>query len=195
MSGKYPDQPPRIDRRVARTRHVLHEALMRLIIRKDYGSITVQDLLNEANIGRSTFYAHYAGKDELLRKGFERLRDELRTAQRRSRDVLSGVPLAFSSTMFAHAEQYKANYRAMLGTQGGAIVLAEVRKVLLELVEPDVRALPSEGLPKELIGRFLVDSFHTVLSWWLERRPDLPAERAHEMFQMLVLPSLKSAQV
>ena len=49
----------RVDRRVQRTRHLLNEALMSLIMEKGYEAITVQDIIDRANLGRSTFYAHY----------------------------------------------------------------------------------------------------------------------------------------
>lgn len=60
-----------IDRRAIRTRKALHDALMRLILRKGYEATTVQEVIDEANVGRSTFYAHYTGKEDLLRKGFD----------------------------------------------------------------------------------------------------------------------------
>jgi len=47
-----------MDRRAVRTRRSLHRALMSLILRKDYEVVTVQDIVDEADVGRSTFYAH-----------------------------------------------------------------------------------------------------------------------------------------
>lgn len=166
---------------------------MRLIVRKEYDSITVQDLLDEADVGRSTFYAHYAGKDELLRRGFERLREELTAVQAEPSAAEKLAPLSFSLVMFTHAEQYKENYRAMVGGRGGAIVRAEVRRVLLALVEPELNTFLTTDLPRELVARFLVDSFQSVLSWWLERRPELPAEAVHDMFRALVFSRSSSA--
>jgi AcrR family transcriptional regulator len=69
-----------IDRRAARTRRTLHDALIRLILRKGYDALTVQEIIDDADVGRATFYAHYRGKDDLLRGGFERLRNQLKTA-------------------------------------------------------------------------------------------------------------------
>ena len=60
-----------IDRRVQRTRQLLNEALMALIVEKGYDAITVQNLIDRANLGRSTFYAHYQDKDDLLLSGME----------------------------------------------------------------------------------------------------------------------------
>jgi AcrR family transcriptional regulator len=79
-----------IDRRVARTRRALYEALIRLIKRKGYAALTVQEIIDEADIGRATFYAHYRGKDDLLRGGFERLRGELKAARREARQGRAG---------------------------------------------------------------------------------------------------------
>jgi len=47
------------DRRIGRTRRLMHEALMALIVEKGYEAVTVQDILDRADVGRSTFYAHY----------------------------------------------------------------------------------------------------------------------------------------
>ena len=62
------------DRRINRTRKLMHEALMALIVEKGYEAVTVQDILDRADVGRSTFYAHYRDKDQLLLSGFEYLR-------------------------------------------------------------------------------------------------------------------------
>src|SRR5918996_3826094 len=79
-----------MDRRAARTRRALHGALMSLILRKGYEAITVQDIIDEADVGRSTFYAHYTGKEDLLRSGFQTLRAELTEAQRAARASIRG---------------------------------------------------------------------------------------------------------
>jgi len=57
-----------IDRRVARTRAMLEQALVSLVPKKGYEAITIEDICDAANIGRSTFYGHYTGKDDLMRR-------------------------------------------------------------------------------------------------------------------------------
>jgi AcrR family transcriptional regulator len=190
MSGKSPNGEGAIDRRTARTRRLLHEALMRLIVRKDYDAITVQDLLDEADVGRSTFYAHFAGKDELLRKGFERLRQELSVGPPHAVEQGNVAPLAFSSVMFAHAAHYRENYRAMVGSRGGAIVRAEVRRVLLGFIEPELDRPSHRGIPTDLVARYVVDGFQTVLEWWLDRHPQLEPAQVDRMFRQLVVAPL-----
>src|SRR6516165_5904912 len=70
-----------MDRRVQRTQDVLHQALMSLIIEKGYEVITVQDIIDRANVGRSTFYTHYVGKQDLLRAGLKHLKEHLLARQ------------------------------------------------------------------------------------------------------------------
>src|SRR5690349_21251623 len=71
----------RADRRVQRTRRLLHEALLSLIHEKRYEVITVQEILDRADIGRSTFYMHFKDKDELLFSGLENVNILVKSAQ------------------------------------------------------------------------------------------------------------------
>src|SRR5262245_40793581 len=68
------------DRRVRRTQKLLHGALISLVLEKKYDSITIQEILDRADIGRSTFYAHFKGKGELLISGIQELRNTLDSA-------------------------------------------------------------------------------------------------------------------
>src|SRR5690242_13310 len=62
------------DRRIQRTRQLLLDSLIQLILEKGYESITVQDIIDRANVGRSTFYSHFQDKEDLLLSGFESMR-------------------------------------------------------------------------------------------------------------------------
>ena len=176
-----------IDRRVARTRRTLHEALIRLIVRKGYDALTVQEIIDEADVGRATFYAHYRGKDDLLRGGFERLRGELKTARIEVRRGKGGRPLPFSLAMFEHACAYREVYRAMLSGQGSIIAINEIRRVLTEFVKEDLSDVGDEfTIPRELRLQFVVGTFLTALTWCLEKRPKLQPAQIDDMFRHLV---------
>src|SRR5260370_29924841 len=113
-----------IDRRSLRTKATLQHALNSLIQKKDYEAITIKDICDAANVGRSTFYSHYTSKDDLKRKGFEVLRKLLferqRTAQA-SQENNKDRSFGFSLAMFEHARDHKDQYRALVGGRGGTV--------------------------------------------------------------------------
>jgi AcrR family transcriptional regulator len=180
-----------MDRRAARTRRSLHGALMSLILRKGYEGITVQDIIDEADIGRSTFYAHYTGKEDLLRSGFDMLRAEMAEVQRAARADAQGSqrePLAFSLAMFEHIAGYADIYRALVGGRGGLVAINEIRRILSDMVKTELSAArDNRGIARELRLQFVVDTFLTVLIWWLERKPTLAPHEVDAMFRSLAL--------
>jgi AcrR family transcriptional regulator len=92
-----------IDRRIPRTGSMLQHALNSLILKKGYEAITIKDICNAANVGRSTFYAHYRSKDDLKRSRFEPLRrnrrQEFRGRWFRAKFVVQYVVGAFMAVL------------------------------------------------------------------------------------------------
>ena len=181
-----------VDRRVARTRARLHEAFLSLMIEKGYEQTTVGDILARADVGRATFYAHFAGKEALLEAGFSELRELLRGAARS--EARRGVPLAFSLPMFEHAEGHRPLYRALVGRRSGAAVLQHVRRVVADVVREELAAAAGSGVPAGALEQYVVASFLAVLTWWLDHRTGLSPAEADALFRRLVLPGLEAAR-
>lgn len=164
---------------------------MSLIVRKGYEAITVQDIIDEADVGRSTFYSHYTGKEDLLRSGFQTLRAELAEAQASAVARTRGAqdePLGFSLAMFEHACEYRHIYKALLGGRGSVIAVNEIRRVLSEIVKKELSVVSeNDTVPQDLRIQFVVAAFHAVLTWLLERRPRLTPPQVDAMFRRLVL--------
>ena len=72
------------DRRIQRTQQLLRGALLSLIQEKGFEALSVQDIIDRANVGRATFYAHFDNKEDLLASGIEGLRASLRERQRQA---------------------------------------------------------------------------------------------------------------
>lgn len=181
-----------IDRRILRTRALLLDALISLFLRKDYESITIKNIVDEANVGRSTFYAHYAGKEDLLRSGFENLRahlsDQHKQARAKRRDP-KPRDLGFCLAMFEHTRDHIDLYRALVGGRGGTVVLESIRAILSDLLRDELTAeleAPSgEAPPPELVVQYFVGAFMAVLTWWLDQNADIPPERIDAMFRRM----------
>jgi AcrR family transcriptional regulator len=169
MAAKLDEAPT--DRRVGRTRAALQQALIALILKRGYETITVEDICRQANVGRSTFYWHYADKDDLKRRGLEHLRQQLVASHARARTD-DGL-FAFCLPMLEHARAHLDLYRALASGRGGEIALGEIRDILTRLVRDDLtRAGKLEGKDNatcELATEFVVGAFMAVLNWWLDR--------------------------
>jgi AcrR family transcriptional regulator len=150
--------------------------LVALILRKGYDAITIQDIIDEANVGRSTFYSHFTGKDDLFRKGFVHLREMLH--EQHVKAVKSGLisdsdALGFSLPMFQHVKSHRELYVALVGGRGGAIAIHEVRALLADMAKRDLDNLFGDRPPakseRELVLQFVVGAFMSILTWWLDR--------------------------
>jgi AcrR family transcriptional regulator len=187
------------DRRVQRTRQLLRGALFALIQEKGFEALSVQDIIDRANVGRATFYAHFDNKGDLLVSGFDGLRASLKERQRqalmRGRSIDEHV-FAFSQEMFAHANEYRDVYRAMVGKHSGAMIQHLVHKLLVDLVRDDVKAMVSRGndsIPTEAVVQFVAGGLFGLLGWWLDGKMRLSVEELNTLFRQLAIPAMKAA--
>ncbi len=179
-----------IDRRVARTRATLHDALLALIPDKGYEAITVCDICKRAKVARSTFYTHYTGKDDLMRSGFKTLRNLVGGPHK-----VGSMPhnpkqreLAFSRAMFEHARGHAHLHRTLMGSRGGTIALDMIRHTLSDVVRRELLAADNkakDALDREVAVSYVVGAFMGVVAWWLEGGAKLPIERIDGMFRRL----------
>ncbi|HWR01770.1 MAG TPA: TetR/AcrR family transcriptional regulator [Chlorobaculum sp.] len=188
------------DRRIGRTRRLMHEALMSLIVEKGYEAITVQDILDRADVGRSTFYGHYRDKDELLLSSFEHLRTLFEQQQQAiiaSRSTGRDPEVNFILELFRHTGQHHQLYKAIAGKQSGEMIQKYLHRYLYNLlIEPHARLMKnrkSPPVPIEVSTHYLVSSLLSLLIWWLDNNMPYPAERMDEMFRILTTPTIEAA--
>lgn len=189
-----------IDRRVERTRTLLHQALRSLIIEKGYEAISVEDICKHANIGRSTFYAHFTSKDDLKQHHLKHFRGKL-LEQFRTNSAPAPVtarPLGFSLPMFEHACHHIHHHRALLGSKEGGIALDMIRQTLCEFVRTELAKAEGTGavdVPREAVVQHIVGSYMAVLVWWLERGAKLPPQQMDEFFQRTINKGIKLSPI
>lgn len=183
-----------MDRRALRTRRSLHQALLQLIFERDYDGISVADIADAANVGRSTFYAHFTDKDDLLRSGTEHLRTILFAEH--SSDIAGETkaerrPLGFSRFMTGHLREQLELYRALMRGRAGSIMLTQIRQFLSEIVRKELIASSPNRVASELTVQFVVGAYMSVLTWWVDRGAVEPAEEIDAAFRNLAEGALK----
>src|SRR6185436_12449618 len=108
----------RPDRRVARSRRALKEALTDLILEQGYESVTVQDIIDRADVGRSTFYSHFLDKDDLL---MAILPDLDVPGPDAGSSAVDGPAFGWTLELFRHFGSGKRLFKALAGSQSGAL--------------------------------------------------------------------------
>lgn len=180
------------DRRVGKTQRALKEALTSLILDKGYEAVSVQDIIDRADVGRSTFYAHYIDKDELLLAIFADLDIPAPDPSAWRPD---DPPFGWTLQLFRHFGTGKRVFKAVAGIESGAIARHETNKWLEELARAELARL---GMQKrhdpatlEMVVRFAVGTFVGFMTWWMrDENEHLTAEQVDEGFRALVLPGV-----
>lgn len=188
------------DRRIQKTEALLRGALGTLIREKSYEEIAVKEILNRANVGRSTFYTHFADKDELL---LSCIHDMLRPAQPDGRGRAPAKSQAeilwFSLPIFEHIERHRGTGQAAMGPRGRQAVHEHLQQAITQLIEDQVRTALRRGCrtagpaSPDLLVRWIASTFVLVLNWWVECDSPLPAREADGLFRGLIEPSLAGA--
>jgi AcrR family transcriptional regulator len=188
----------KVDRRVQRTRQLLHDALINLILEKGYDRITVQDIIDRANVGRPTFYAHYLDKQDLLESGLQRLREEL--GQNLTGDDATESAewmLLPSLALFRHTGQHYHLFRAIIGGTGIDLVVKTIDEALTAHAQALLKQLVAErgqpSVPPRVMATYLVGALLALLTWWLDHDMPYSPEQMDEIFRELTAPGIAAA--
>ena len=186
---------PITDRRVRRTRAALLDALLALTAEKGYEAVTVQDLIDRADIGRSTFYAHFTDKSDLLREALAGMRAIIESSaaapvpDRRR-------PLRFSRRMFHHVRDQQPLIRALLSHPGARPVIGEIERMLLDIAQRELEAFASAQaavkVPVDLLARGVVASYLATLTWWVANEFRQSPDEMEALFQAMVAPGIRT---
>ena len=192
-----PRQPPD-DRRVQKTQALLHEAIGTLIREKVYDAISIKEILDRANVGRSTFYTHFRDKDDLLVSSMHDMLRAVRASAPPPSANWEERLIWFSRPIFEHVNQHRRASDARMGARGRAVVHEHLRRVLVELItdeierQPRRRRGPTSELPLALLVQHVASTFVLVLDWWVQTRSRLAAKEVDDLFRALVLPTLQA---
>jgi AcrR family transcriptional regulator len=172
--------------------------LASLIGEKPYDSIAVKEILDRANVGRSTFYMHFRDKDDLLVSGIHDMLGPLEPPTQPAGKWQERI-LWFSLPIFEYHYQHRHSGGDGIGSRGRAILHEHLRKVLADIIADVVRKdfrgerRLARKIPPELLSKYVASTFVLVLNWWLDCRSPLPPKGINDLFRTLVLPTLAAA--
>ena len=184
----------RPDRRVGKTRRALKDALTSLTLDKGYDAVTVQDILDRADVGRSTFYGHYVDKDALLMAIFADLEVPGPDPSHWKSD---DPPFAWTLQFFRHFESGKQVFKVITGSRSGALARQETARWLEGLARAELERLRAHRRNDrgtiEMVVAFLVGTLIGFMTWWMrDENEHLSAEEVDRGYRALVLPGVAS---
>ena len=191
----------RVDRRVQRTRQLLKDALVSLLVEKPYDTITIQNIIDRANVGRSTFYAHYQDKEVLLLSSIEEVVHSLIWGVQESAGGAAGhgesSPILSTEPIFRHAQEQHRLHKAMVAGRGIDVITSTIQTHLSRHIRERIEQRLPEGqslsVPPPVMATHLAGALMTLLIWWLEHDMPYSPERMDDMFQALTMPGVAAA--
>lgn len=176
-----------MDRRQKKTRQAIVNAFGKLLERKPYESITVQEIIDEANIGRSTFYAHFETKDELLRSMctdiFNHVFNESLPKEAEYSSGMKNLELKLGHILY-HLDEHRRELKAILSGDSSRLFMSFFRAYLMELFEGYTEDFNTD-VPRDYLLNHLVSGFGETARWWLTEKNEYSPEETAGFYMRL----------
>ncbi|MGI6212559.1 MAG: TetR/AcrR family transcriptional regulator [Anaerovoracaceae bacterium] len=162
-----------MDRRQRKTRDAIFRAFSTLLAKKHYSRITVQDIIDEADVGRTTFYAHFQTKEDLLNQMCEDIFSHVFSVvkEREAAHDFSSQPATLSNELthlLYHLKEQRQDISNLFSGESGDIFLKYFKEQLTKAFD-GMKELFPEAVPKEYAEIFYVTSFAELVSMWIKK--------------------------
>ena len=162
----------RQERRKFATRQKLKDATLALVLKKGYDDVTIQEVVDLADLGRGTFYVHYQDMQAIL---WDIIQDGLQEAMHEGtrRSSSSNTPPGYMGYLitFETAAKHKDLFRVMLGGKGSALVTQRVTDYLALEIRKGIETqgfMREFDYPSEILAQFAIGALMRMVLWWLE---------------------------
>lgn len=183
-----------MDRRIAKTRRAVHAAFYALLGRKRYAKITVQDILDEADIGRSTFYAHYRGKEDLLAEIVDDICAHAVAPIEPESDhdfTRRTDPPSIVEHVLCHIKERRSGVRAIMASEGIDAFAGHLRESLAHQADALIPADPPGAagtVDRALLVNHVAGSLVEIVTWWAREGFACDARSLAESYVALMRP-------
>ena len=185
-----------MDRRQQKTRKAIYEAFTTLLAEKSYQSITVQNIIDEANVGRTTFYAHFETKDDLLKSVCEELFGHILHSAMDSAHAsgtYSGrsAPRSVFCHLLQHLEENEHQILALLSCQSSDLFLQYFKESMQELIRSRFdlsEAGAGLEVPEDFLVNHITGSFVEMVRWWVQGHRRQTPEELDRYFRAVIEP-------
>jgi AcrR family transcriptional regulator len=197
MSGKEDKMKEmKPDRRTGKTRQSIYHALSDLMQEKKYSNITIQDIIDRANVGRSTFYAHFSTKDELLHgcveNIFEFLNHNIAASVEYTEQKTRILPVA---ELFEHVKENKRLIKGLMSVESEEFlrkIQSYWNKKIDQYLKPQIPDDREPKVPIHLLTNHISYTMIELLKWWVNNDTPYTAEQMDQYFQELINPCIAS---
>ena len=187
-----------MDRRQKKTRAAIFAAFSELAAKKSYNKITVQEIIDIADIGRTTFYAHFETKDDLLKSLCEELfGHSVGSAMDRTHThglYSDGIaPHSIFLHLLQHLEENDSNILGLLSSASSDIFLRYFKDSLKDLVLLYIAAHSKNvpDMPQEFLVNDIAGSFVEMVLWWIKGGRKMSSEELDRCFRAVIEPILQ----
>ena len=158
-----------MDRRQKKTREAIFSAFFRLMGKKSVNKITVGEIIEEADVGRATFYAHFETKEFLLKEMckelFCHIFDSLENNNSHNHIFKCIAPDSIFLHLFEHFYKNDNKILELISLKDNDVFVKFFRLELIKLIETQVEV--KDGLlPENLIKEHIASSFINTVLWW-----------------------------
>lgn len=190
-----------MDRRQKKTRDAIFDAFSRLLAQKSFNRITVQEIIDAANVGRTTFYAHFETKDDLLREMCTEIfdhvfSDTLSAENTHDFSLAAEKPDALVTHILYHLRDSKKNILGILSCESGELFLRFFRQYLNKTLA--LRMIGSGALkgavPQDFLINHISGSFVNMVQWWTKDGLKQSPEELARYFSAVIAPVISDSK-
>lgn len=200
--------PRKDDRRIQRTRKLLRESMLQLILERGYDDISIQDVTDKANLGRATFYLHYREKDDLLADIMRQLFEEfIATAPPVISPKTKSVNPNRIHEIFEFAESRYDLFRIMMIGKGSMVASRYLHQALRDGYSREIDRMQEEygivpTISRDFIENYYAGALISLIFWWLDCDMPFTPEEMAEMYMkvsahvsMMMMPGAREGLV